>query len=323
MSAPAHFGEFILARHHAAPPLAVAIASGATLPGLLTRSRWAHEVPRIALWAWATLALLLPLSASVTVVQLALPDATSQAFSHLVEDFALLTQTSREPPPLPDLADVGARVWTALAAGATIPVVLLIAFAAELARARRRRTEHANVLRLVGTREPALSVTVVRHDTPTVYCLPGRSSEVVVTSGAIRVLSEQQLAAVLEHERAHIAGRHHVVLSAARAFHRVFRKLPLALHGRDEVPLLLEMAADDRALRTSSRDALATALYSLATGQIPSAACAAGGSSALVRMRRILTPQATGHPVYRAVFAVLAAMAALASLVGACCSLLG
>lgn len=151
------------------------------------------------------------------------------------------------------------------------------------------------------------------------YCLPGRSRRVVVSSGAVAVLTEQELAAALAHERAHIGGRHHLLVAAAGAFSAAFGRVPLARIGGRTVPLLLEMAADDRALRGCSRDALATALYALAAGRAPRRAFAAGGPSAAVRMRRILAPPRAGHPVLRGLFAVATAVAAIAPAVVACC----
>ncbi|MEU0075923.1 M56 family metallopeptidase [Streptomyces sp. NPDC006332] len=309
-----------MARHHVLPPLAVAVAAGLVLPGLLARSRWAREVPRLALCAWAALAMLLPMAVSLLAVESLLPNPASHALSHFVEDCFLPTGASCAPPSADRLASLSPRVWSALAAGAAVPVVLTVTFARELLGARRRRAEHADGLRLVASRESALRATVVPHNTPVVYCLPGRGAQVVVSSGALRVLTRQQLTAVLEHERAHLVGRHHLFLCATSALRTVLRALPLTRHAQEEVPLLLEMAADDRALRGSSRDALATALYSLAAGQHPQAAFAAGGSSVVVRMRRILTPRTSGHPVLRAVLAGLVPAAVLIPLVVVCCS---
>ncbi|WP_280892633.1 M56 family metallopeptidase [Streptomyces sp. LBL] len=310
-----------MARHHVCPPLTLAVAAGLVLPGLLARSRWAREVPWLALCAWTALALLLPMAVSLTLVESLLPNTASHALSRVVEDCFLPTRASCDLPTVDRLAHLSPRVWSALTAGAAVPVTLTVAFVRELTGARRRRAEHADRLRLVGTREPALRATVVPHHIPVVYCLPGRGAQVVVSSGALRVLTRHQLTAALEHERAHLAGRHHLFLCAASALRTVLRVLPLSRHAHQEVPLLLEMAADDRALRKSSRDALATALYSLAAGQAPQAAFAAGGSSVVVRMRRILTPRASGHPVLRATLAGFVTAALLMPLVVVCCSL--
>ncbi|MEU7737386.1 M56 family peptidase, partial [Streptomyces griseus] len=64
----------------------------------------------------------------------------------------------------------------------------------------------------------------------------------------------------------------------------------------DEV---LEMAADDHALRRCPRGALAAAMYTLAAGEAPNGALAAGGRTALVRLRRVLAPAHRAHPALR------------------------
>ncbi|GGY15038.1 hypothetical protein GCM10010384_20890 [Streptomyces djakartensis] len=288
------------------PPLSIALVVGVLLPRALSRSHWPHRRPRLAVAVWNLLASALTASVSLTALRLVLSGVTECG------------------PLLPDgLPDAGTRMWVALSAAAVAPAAFAAALARELVSAGRHRARHAELLRLVGTRRPELRATVLQHETPAVYCLPGRAPQVVISSGALHVLAEQQLTAVLEHERAHIAGRHHLLTAAAVACGRTFRGLPLAESVRTEVPLLLEMAADDRALRRCSRDALATALFAVASGQAPDKAFAAGGPSAVLRMRRILAPHATGSPAPRTVFVALTAAAALITLVLACCSVPG
>ena len=80
------------------------------------------------------------------------------------------------------------------------------------------------------------------------------------------------------------------------------------------------MAADDRAFRSCTLDALATALNALASGRAPRSEFAAGGPSAALRMRRILTQYSAGHPVLRGLLTNASATLAMAPLVIACCS---
>ncbi|MEU0248516.1 M56 family metallopeptidase [Streptomyces sp. NPDC006235] len=318
-----HSGPPLVPGHHALPPLIVTLVVGVLLPKVLARGDWAHRTPRLALTTWVLLGVSLIASVSLTVLQLLLPAVGSHHLSRLAEA-CLVSVGAHWAAVFPNgLAGVDARVGAALAAAALVPAAFTVALVREVLSARRLRTRHAELLCLVGSRRPGLRATVLQHDTPAVYCLPGRAPHIVVSSGALQVLTEQQVAAVLEHERAHITGRHHLLVAAARAFAASFRELPLARLARSEVPLLLEMAADDRALRRCSRDALATALYAVASGQAPHAAFAAGGPSAVLRMRRILAPQAPGSPAPRTVCAALTAAAALTPLVLACCSVPG
>ncbi|MDA5279431.1 M56 family metallopeptidase [Streptomyces sp. NPDC054904] len=297
--------------HHVLPPLGLALITGLVIPWMLLRAHWAQQVPRLGLAVWIMCGSVFALATAILPAQLLLPAETS----HRLID-AVLTLS---PPSPRRLADGTAREF--LAASTALAVLALpgTGFVRELVRARRARGRHAELLRLVGRYDAELGVTVLDDARPAVYCLPGRSRRVVISSGAADVLTEQELAAALAHERAHIAGRHHLLLAAAGAYSTVFRRLPLARIGGQAVPLLLEMAADDRALRGCSRDALATALYALAAGHAPRRAFAAGGPSAAVRMRRILTPHRVGHAVLRGLLAVTAAMSVIVPTVVACC----
>ncbi|GGW80548.1 M56 family metallopeptidase [Streptomyces caelestis] len=318
-----HASGLLVPGHHVLPPLAIALVVGVLLPRALARSQWAHRAPRLAATVWILLGLSFIASVSLTALQLLLPTAGSHHLSRFTEA-CVVSGGAQCGPLLPSgPAGVDTRVWAALSAAAAVPSTFVVAFVRELLSARRQRVRHADLLRLVGSRRPELGATVLEHDTPAVYCLPGRAPQVVVSSGALQVLTGRQVTAVLEHERAHIAGRHHLLVAAAGAFAAMFRRLPLARLAHTEVALLLEMAADDRALRRCSRDALATALYAVASGQAPDTAFAAGGPSAVLRMRRILTPHAACSPTLRTVCVALTAAAALTPLVLACCSVPG
>lgn len=215
--------------------------------------------------------------------------------------------------------DQGVRDALAIALPAVLVLALLAQFAIEVVRGHRLRSHHRYVLDVVGRRSELLGATVLANERPAVYCLPGRRPRVVVSDGALRLLSTDQLDAVLEHERAHIAGRHHLALAAAQAFAKVFWWLPLARHARDETALLLEMIADDRALRRHTNDVLATAMYEMAAGRIgaPQGAFGVGGSSAVIRLRRVLAQQPEPHPALSASMgAVSLALPLLPLLVG-------
>jgi Zn-dependent protease with chaperone function len=158
------------------------------------------------------------------------------------------------------------------------------------ARARRQRRRHAEAVAVLGRALPELDAVVVEHDAPAAWCLPGRERRIVVTTGAVRTLDPQQLRAVVAHERAHLRGRHHLLLAAADAIARAFPLLPLCRHAGLEIAGLVEMLADDAAARSHGRAVLAAALVGVGEGAAPSTALAAGGPSAVRRMRRMLVP---------------------------------
>ncbi|QES07588.1 M56 family peptidase [Streptomyces venezuelae] len=301
--------------HHLLVPLGIVALTGFLVPWLVVRARWAQQAPRLALAVWAACGALFAAATALVPAQLVLPIESSHRLADMM--YAL------RPPTVGQLLHLDGRERFAFALSLAVLSLPAAAFVRRLARARRMRVRHAGVLRLVGRYDPALRATVLDDDRPAVYCLPGRSRRVVVSSGAVDTLTPAQLAAALAHERAHISGRHHLLVAATEAFAAVFARLPLARHGGAAVPLLLEMAADDRALRRCTRDALATALYALASGRAPRSAFAAGGPSAALRMRRILTPHSAGHPVLRGLLTVGAAGLAITPLIVACCSFPG
>ncbi|MFJ7911257.1 M56 family metallopeptidase [Kitasatospora sp. NPDC096204] len=184
--------------------------------------------------------------------------------------------------------------WWLLTAGGALLGALVTAVGLRAGRARRR---HRAVLDVVAVRDRRWDALVLEHAHPTVYCLPGRRSRVVLSRGALRLLDERQLAAAVAHEHGHIRGRHHLFRLPADTFALLLGPLPLARLGRSEVGLLLEMAADDSALEQVSRGELASALCALATGgatgrRTPADGAGLGATSTgvLARVRRLARP---------------------------------
>ena len=103
---------------------------------------------------------------------------------------------------------------------------------------------------------------------------------------------------MLAHERAHLRARHDLVLLPFSALGRAFPRARLACQAHVTVALLVEMLADDRALRHRPARELATALLRVGAsgaGLAPAGALAAGGTAdaeVAARVARLLTPQA-------------------------------
>jgi Zn-dependent protease with chaperone function len=286
-------------------------AIGFAAPYLLLRSRWPHRAPALAAVVWHALAVSFAIGAALAAYNLAMPTEHLHAgLVGLLHSCGLHVDTGR---PDPDTAH-----QLAVALPVAIGGALLASFAFHAVRARRARGRHREAVDLVGRRSARLRATVLPYDTPAAYCLPGRRPRIVVSDAAVRQLTREQLGAVLEHERAHIAGRHHLALAAAEAFHSVFPRLPLARHAREQTALLLEMIADDRALRSHSHDALATAMYEMVASRAPKGAFAAGGHGALIRVQRILGPRRAPHPALWGSVAAAAVVVPLLPLLVAC-----
>jgi Zn-dependent protease with chaperone function len=129
---------------------------------------------------------------------------------------------------------------------------------------------------------------VIDAAAPVAYCLWGRPATIVLSSGALEVLDPAQLEAVLAHERAHLAGRHHLLIALTRGLAAAFPGVPLFGRGLDHVARLSEMCADDSAARRSGRPALAGALLAMATGAaVPAGALGAMACAVSARLGRL------------------------------------
>ncbi|MFI8074127.1 M56 family metallopeptidase [Streptomyces sp. NPDC086033] len=291
-------------------------AVGFVAPHVMLRSGWPHRAPALAAAVWHALSVSFSIGAALAAYNLAMPAEHLHAgLMGLLHSCGLGANAGQSDP---DAAD-----RLALGGPAVIAIALFVSYSFHVVRARRVRERHREAVDLVGRHSARLCATVMPYDVPAVYCLPGRRPRIVISDGAVDHLTPAQLDAVLQHEQAHITGRHHLVLAGVEAFHSVFRWLPLARHAREQTALLLEMVADDRALRTQSREVLATAMYEMAAARAPRGAFAAGGHTVLIRMKRVLGPRKAPHPVLRGAVAAVAAAVPLLPLLVACPPALG
>ena len=292
---------------------AYAALVSAAAPPLLAGARWAHRAPAAAVLAWLGLMVTFVIALALAVYHLGLGERhVHDGLAGFLSACGLIAGAPAGDGPL-TFGDV--LVLAAPVAIVLLPAGWLVRCVRQVRRARRRQLD---MLALVGERAPDYGATIVDYGVPAVYCLPGRHSRVVVTRAALDVLSESQLKAVLEHERAHIAGRHHLLKVLVDAFSRAFPGLPLARHAKEQTNLLLEMIADDRALRLHPRETLAAAIYEVAAGRAPRAALGAGGSGVLIRLRRVLTPQPRPHRATRLGVVAATVVAAVLPLLVAC-----
>jgi beta-lactamase regulating signal transducer with metallopeptidase domain len=207
----------------------------------------------------------------------------------------------------------------ALAAGVVLLLLLcwiLVAAFAAVVRARRRQRI---LLSLLAHGDPKVpGALVVDHPAATAYCVPGLRSRIVISAGALDLLDQAELAAVLAHERAHLRERHDLVLLPFTALLRVFRWSAVACEAHAAVALLVEMLADDRALRHRPARELATALLRVGAaggvqapnGALPAAGWAADGQVA-ARVSRLLRP-APRLPVAAVALVAVVAVATVA-----------
>jgi Zn-dependent protease with chaperone function len=166
-------------------------------------------------------------------------------------------------------------------------------------RAWRAARGQRELLTLAGRTQPGLpGVTVLDHPVPLAYCLPGRVGRrpgpVVITTATLEQLEPAQLQAVLAHERAHQARRHHALLLVAQALGIGFPWLPAARAAHTAVARLVELAADDAAVDRHAPADVAIALAKLAVTPAPTLGLGASGPTTIERVRRLTTPPSSG-----------------------------
>jgi len=277
----------------------VALVLSGPVPAMLARATWPMRAPRAAIVLWQSIALAAVLSAFSAGIAIA-----SRLFVPGPDGRPTATITS-------EIDVLGWPVWIAyllvfaltLVIGARLTIaVLQVAIAT-----RRRRAHHRMVVDLVGKPQGGLRILDVKE--PLAYCLPGVRSRVVVSQGTLTTLSDNEIAAILSHERAHLRARHDLVLEMFTAVHAAFPRFVRSGNALDAVRLLIEMLADDAAVRAAGPTPLARALVACAAGRTPSGALAVGGPTTVLRVRRL-----GGRPNSRA-FAATAYLAAAAVLV--------
>ncbi|MFD6222738.1 M48 family metalloprotease [Nocardia asteroides] len=94
---------------------------------------------------------------------------------------------------------------------------------------------------------------------------------------------------MMAHERAHLSGRHHMLLAVTRALAGVFPRTDLFVTGAAQVARLVEMIADDAAAEIHGPAAVREALVLLAGSRTADPAATAGVALA-DRVRRLSPP---------------------------------
>jgi Zn-dependent protease with chaperone function len=255
----------------AAVLLAYAVATGTLGARMLARADWTARAPLLAILtylaaAWSVVAALALAGLTLAVHATAL----GGALSHLIGACVLRLRATYATPGGLAVAGAGLILTSAIA------VRTAVTAASHLRVTRRQALRHARTARLVGRPEPDLGAVLVEHSQPAAYCVAGRHPTVILTTGALRALAPGQLEAVLAHERAHLAWRHHRLLAVARISRRALPFLPLMRDAEAQVERLVEMHADDSATQGRDPGSLATALVVLATAaSVPGSAAAA------------------------------------------------
>ncbi len=298
---------------------AVAVGSVQTARAML-RASWPRRSPGAAIFLWQSLGLAGGLAAVGALLSIGVSGPGTQV--GVVGGLTVLAGrlSSGEliaPSQAPALTAVRLlALASGLALLGVLGGVLVVAFAGALGARRRQR----ELLALLAHGDPKVpGALVIDYPAAAAYCLPGIRSKIVVSVGTLDLLGPAELTAVLAHERAHLRARHDLVLIPFTSLRRAFPRSVSVTQAHRTVALLVEMMADDRALRihalstplslhlfgqvfggyrepppreTTARE-LATALLRFGTAGTdgaPAGALAAAEGELTARVLRLLTP---------------------------------
>lgn len=238
----------------------------------------------------------------------------ARSYRDLCERYPVLTLLTGHLPPLP-VALILSLAALALANGGATGVKRLVStlrFNRRLERsARPIPPELSHVAERLGLEH---RLTYLDHPAMVACCYGFLRPRIAMTAGLLSRLDQEELAAVLAHERHHLERRdplRYLLLHALAAAAFMFPVTP-AIRQRLEVQT--ELAADGAALAVASRGALAGALLAVLAGPETRSVGAAGLSATEARIAHL-----TGTPALPSIpaSAVIVSLGLLAVIAGA------
>jgi Zn-dependent protease with chaperone function len=280
--------------------LGLAVLLAGPVPALLARASWPGRSPRAALVLWQSVGLgggLAILGAGLTLAVSGLRRSWLGGLGALPraagESLGLAGPRPRSPAPHPGahvidpghVIGLGGLGWAGVALTVVTGGWLLAVLAVSTVRLTLARRAHRQRLDLLadelavdelpvpaggragagrGAPVGGVRVRLLDHPLAAAYCLPGVRPRIVLSRGVIDALSHAELCAVVSHEKAHARGRHDLVIQPFRAWRQTFPFLAAGRAALASVELLVELAADNAAVRRGHGAALASALRALA-----------------------------------------------------------
>jgi Zn-dependent protease with chaperone function len=291
---------------------------------LLPMTRHASIDPHVTMVAWLASVLSVVITAVAGIIFLGLPGHgdLGQLLGRLNSCWSALSHGA-----LPSWEQFFALMG--VLALAAIAARLAVVAAAQTRIRKTRREKYRFLLALVATTSRE-SPQIVWLDSAKLlaFSLSGRPGIIVATQGLREQLTPGAVTATLEHERAHLRGRHQLILdvvdalAAALPIAPLFRAAPIALRE------LIELAADNAAVRRCGSAAVGDALRAVTAGPEPGTGLAMAGTATARRLQRLDSGRGVSTGPVRSLFCALTAISAtalpavlgLALLLSAACS---
>ncbi|HEX3388004.1 MAG TPA: M56 family metallopeptidase [Streptosporangiaceae bacterium] len=248
--------------------------------------------PRHATWLLTTAAVALAACSLAALALLAAYTAARAPFLAAMGDYS--QEVMRRGDPIP--AEVGVAAALALTGAAVAVTVMFRNRARALAESYRRAAALHAEDGIVVLPSPAIEA----------YALPGLPGRIVVSGGLLDCLDDRRRTALIAHEQAHLASRHHLFATVARL---AAAANPLLIPVARSVDYTVERWADEHAASvTSDRRLVAETIGQVALLAGPRPRRAGGMALGIItglRPRRVSV--AWAGPVPRRVAALLTA----------------
>ncbi|MEZ2388683.1 M56 family metallopeptidase [bacterium RCC_150] len=231
------------------------------VPVLLSRAQWPARAPFMAMVLWQAIAL----AGGLSMIGAMLVYGLEPVGDNLIGGLRSLAGIVLHNEPTTAL---GFWHLFALSAAALLSAHLVFTLLLTYVKIERQRRRHRELLNLLASpSDDGPGTVVINHDSPVAYCLPGGARSVTVLSdGLMAALEPAELRAVLIHENAHLSQRHDLLLWAFAAWRQALPWFPTTRLAQVAVNSLIEMLADDVALRTESKGTLIKAIAIVASG---------------------------------------------------------
>jgi Zn-dependent protease with chaperone function len=264
--------------------------------------------PSVALTGW--------MASVVIVVGAATAGATLLLVPHNESADGVIGMTRsciNVPPGGPNWQHVLRLGAAALVFGALLRVAFVAAGLSCVDRMRRR--EHLSALMVLTRAEPGSPVLWLDQATPVAYSLGGRRGSIVATTGVSRMPPAER-EAILQHERAHLRGRHHILVLMVEILARALPFVPLFRAAPPAVRVLVELAADAAAARACGAGPVLAALRAVTGDAVPSGSLAMSRESVELRLHWLVPARRGSVLRHRAACVVAACASASPALVG-------
>jgi beta-lactamase regulating signal transducer with metallopeptidase domain len=288
--------------------LGVGIVAGYS-PGVLNRMMARRIDPQVVLVTWVALVATSFLTVIAALVVVVLPTHGPMS---LVVQLVHHCWTSVQHGALPQLHAV-----TALLLLIGVTSLLLLVSVRLMRHVRRQRSVHRRqleLLRVAAQPEAGRFPTMwLPHSKPLAYSVAGTPPFVVATNGVRDELCARGTAAVIEHERAHLQGRHHMLVGLAEALASSAPWLPLLRHSPALVRTAVELAADRSAALLHGADSVRSALLVMSDahdGPAPSYALGMADNAVALRLHHLECLKSKPTRAKRAVASGLAGLTA-------------